>query len=475
MNKEDGSKVIYSEGEAVKKVLEQSKINFSNGDLTITPDKGELFSEVNIPVPENLEAKNIAKGTNIAGIDGEYIGNGESVFVSLDFNDKEEQVITPYKDKLFSTITIEKPDTLIPGNIIAGVSIAGVLGAHECSGGDGYSIKDVAERLISGELVDNTTMNVGRCAFIDTSITEVSFPNCNNISTSAFYECKSLSYVYAPSCTAIGSGAFYNCVSLSSAMMDYSAFTVMPSEAFTSTQISEVDIPSCKSIYKSAFADCKSLKTVNAPLVTNVSPSAFADCTSLESVVLSAGAVAIGSYAFVNCTNLTNIGDAQIQKAYETAFYMCSNLQYVSFASTYVQIGRDAFNGCTNLSQVNGELWFNTSSPAIGKSAFYNCSKLSRITFGILSDIVSDSNIIGDGAFDGCFNLFSVKLLPSTCVFPINSNIFDATPIENSTWAYTAVGHYSWGTIWVPSTLYSAFRSAEGWSYYSARMRSYTV
>ena len=77
LNKSNGSKVIYSEGEAIEKSLNQDEINFSKGVLEIAPNSGELFSKVSIPVPNGLSPENIAKGVNIAGVDGEHIGGGE--------------------------------------------------------------------------------------------------------------------------------------------------------------------------------------------------------------------------------------------------------------------------------------------------------------------------------------------------------------------------------------------------------------
>jgi hypothetical protein len=44
--------------------------------VTVTPDKDKLFSEIKIPVPDNLTANNIKSGTVIAGIQGTYVSDG---------------------------------------------------------------------------------------------------------------------------------------------------------------------------------------------------------------------------------------------------------------------------------------------------------------------------------------------------------------------------------------------------------------
>ena len=45
-------------------------LDFSGGDMTVAPGTGKVFSEVSIPKPENLISENIAEGIDIAGVIG---------------------------------------------------------------------------------------------------------------------------------------------------------------------------------------------------------------------------------------------------------------------------------------------------------------------------------------------------------------------------------------------------------------------
>lgn len=53
-------------------------VDWSGGDMVVTPDEGKVFSSVNIPAPENLVPENIAEGVNIAGIIGALTAGGGS-------------------------------------------------------------------------------------------------------------------------------------------------------------------------------------------------------------------------------------------------------------------------------------------------------------------------------------------------------------------------------------------------------------
>lgn len=57
----------FVEGETTTASIEP---DFSDGDMTVTPEEGEFFSEVSIKKPENLLPENILKDVNIAGILG---------------------------------------------------------------------------------------------------------------------------------------------------------------------------------------------------------------------------------------------------------------------------------------------------------------------------------------------------------------------------------------------------------------------
>lgn len=71
----DGGTVQYVREDLVSVPVETTvELDFSGGDMTVTPEDGQAFSAVNIPVPANLTPENIAEGVGIAGIIGTFVG-----------------------------------------------------------------------------------------------------------------------------------------------------------------------------------------------------------------------------------------------------------------------------------------------------------------------------------------------------------------------------------------------------------------
>lgn len=96
----------------------------------------------------------------------------------------------------------------------------------------------------------------------------------------------------------------------------------------------------------------------------------------------------------------------------------------------------------------------------IGNSAFYSCSLLPTVNFPKVTSI-------GTAAFQYCRSLTTAIFLASSVATMVNANAFNSTPMSNST--YTG----SFGSIYVPASLVSAYKSATNWSAYAARITSY--
>lgn len=65
-----------SGGGGAEEVETSVALDFSGGDMEVTPNDGEAFSKVSIPKPSTLVAENIAEGIDIAGIVGTLASGG---------------------------------------------------------------------------------------------------------------------------------------------------------------------------------------------------------------------------------------------------------------------------------------------------------------------------------------------------------------------------------------------------------------
>ena len=251
---------------------------------------------------------------------------------------------------------------------------------------------------------------IGMSAFyFNGYITEISIPQCSLISDRAFYQCTNLRTISGPSCETIGESAFCYC-----------------------SRLTEVNFSLCKTIKSSAFTSCRTLTTMYFPQCTSIGGWAFNSCSSLISANLP------------SCTYIDN-----------GAFYYCISLTTVN-ASNCSYIGSSAFRACYSLNSV-----IFSSCSYIGSFAFTNCRSLSVISF-------PNCSYIGSYAFQSCYNLLSLYLMGSSIPSLVGISVFDSTPISN----YTTSTGGVYGSIYVPSSLYTAYTTATNWNTYASRFVS---
>ena len=77
--KPDGTSKVFVDSDSVPEAVGVSvALDFSGGDMEVTPEKGTVFSKVAIPVPDGLVPENIAEGVTIAGIAGALVASSGS-------------------------------------------------------------------------------------------------------------------------------------------------------------------------------------------------------------------------------------------------------------------------------------------------------------------------------------------------------------------------------------------------------------
>lgn len=158
-------------------------------------------------------------------------------------------------------------------------------------------------------------------------------------------------------------------------------------------------------------------------IVTTINYEAFLQ-TSLLSISIPNSVTNIGSEAFESCNSLTG----------------------VTIPDSVISIGYMAFNQCFGLTNIT----IPNSVVSIGDYAFYICLSLTSIT---IPDSVES---IGESAFNLCLNLTSITI-ESTTPATLGSGAFNDT--NNC-------------PIYVPAESVDAYKAAEGWSEYAARIQA---
>ena len=73
----DGGTKEFVDLDSVPQPIEKTiGLDFSSGNMEVSPGSGQVFSKVNIPKPGNLEPDKIAEGVDIAGIVGTLVAGG---------------------------------------------------------------------------------------------------------------------------------------------------------------------------------------------------------------------------------------------------------------------------------------------------------------------------------------------------------------------------------------------------------------
>ena len=186
------------------------------------------------------------------------------------------------------------------------------------------------------------------------------------------------------------------------------------------------------------------LKTVYLPNCTSVGSYAFKGCTSLTQVSLPVCSY-IGDQTFYNCMSLTQISLPVCSYIGEYGFGTCPLTQISLPMCEY--IGKNTFYYCTSLTQVSLPV-----CSYIGGNAFYNCKSLTQISLPVC-------NYISNYAFENCSSLSIITIGYSGICSLYNSKVFSKTQITSST-----------GSIYVPTSLVDAYKSATNWSYFSTQI-----
>ena len=289
----------------------------------------------------------------------------------------------------------------------------------------------------------------------------VSIANCRNIRSWAFYNCTALQEIDLSDNVNIESGAFYYCTALSSVGSLKGAS--IGNEAFYNCQnLTTVDISQATSLGSSAFEYCYNLTSVGDLSAYSAIPaSAFYGCNKLESVNLS-NCRTIGSGAFQNCQTLEEVDLSKVVSIGESAFSGCSKLESVGDISAFTTIPNGLFNGCTKLQNVSLP-----NVTTIGYNAFNSCSSITQLT-------LPKVKTIGNYAFSGCSSL-NTPNITSTELTSVGYGAFNTpgTITLMATVPATLGSNNAFGSLMVvrvPDAAVSAYRTADKWSDFKARI-----
>lgn len=322
-----GGTAIFSYGEAVEGI--EISPDFSAGDMTVDAPAGKLVKSAVIVKPENLIPENVRRGVNVAGIEGNLIGDTETVTVGLNMAEGDQIILPTQEGKAMSQVMVTRPDTLIPENILAGVDIGGVVGQ--------LSPPDSVEKEIALDFSDGAMEVIPDEG---TVFSKVNIPIPEGLSPENIAKDVTVAGI-----TGIHSGGNVaytfdeeNENIVHAKLKDFKKLPVALFSGFDKLQSVDLsESPNISKIMKTVFQNCKELLAIEIPdSVTSIGNDAFRACYGLTSIKLPANLEIIGNYAFINCTGLTSITiPKNVTKIGYYAFANDNNIKSVVFEELY--------------------------------------------------------------------------------------------------------------------------------------------
>ena len=307
------------------------------------------------------------------------------------------------------------------------------------------------DTLVKDVIIPASVTEIGEFLFAGcTSLeTVVISSGTTSIAQGAFSGCTSLREISVPSTlTSIGQDAFLDCDSLVS--VDAQSFDAWCSVAFINDASNplryaekilingaelegEVEIPyGTTEIPYGLFKGSKITAVVIPDTVTKINAYAFSGCTLLEGVQIGSGVTEIGEGAFKDCNALTTVQITDVGAWCQISFVseasnpvriaksICINgtpIMSLEIPDGVTEISDGAFYGCNDIVTIV----IPSTVTSIGEDAFYGCNSVTGISapifaFSAISKnmlshaIITDGEVIGEGAFDGCIALETVQI-----------------------------------------------------------------
>lgn len=227
---------------------------------------------------------------------------------------------------------------------------------------------------------------------------------------------------------------------------------------------------------------------VNLYNATTVGRDAFAKCCRLSRVNLPK-VISVGRYAFEACEGLTSLNSVNFENLEyiaPDAFWNCYNISYIDLPNL-LEFSGAAFHGCTGLKSFNAPKLRRVNDgyglgywAHISNLSYINVPSLEEVPYGMCESLPLTSislpaaSIIGSEAFAYCRQLRLVELGDCqqirTSAFR-GCNALNTLYIRGSyipeLWEDALLGtdvYAGYGSIYVQSSMVTAFKIAAGWS-----------
>lgn len=349
----------FTYGEAVSKTVEE--LDFSNGDMSVKIDEGELVTELTVKQPEDLIPENIPMGKFIAGVGpGTHSGGGslDELLKYFDAHvDPDKKTITIFGihyDLIYAdtgSYDVEIPNQINGLDVILQATLV-----------RGYT---TLQNLFDNSYVKN--INIGANVKWNGTTMKYAYANCQNFNSPVtipngitdiayvLHNCRNFNQpLTIPNGVTSVTNAFVNCRNINQQVTIPNSVTNI-SYLFSGWENfnKPIVLPENATNCYYAFNNCRKFnQPVKLPNAANVVYSLFSQCISFNQPVEIPPKVTNTGYMFSNCWQFNS--PVNIPNTVQTTYYMFYNCQNFNQPITITE-GTNAIPGmlmnCKNMAQ----------------------------------------------------------------------------------------------------------------------------
>lgn len=364
------------------------ELDMVDGDQVITPVEEKVFSKVTVKKPDTLVAENIRKDINIGGVVGNLKPYVPVVSSELNVEPKTEiQIFTPseneYYDKVnVGAVTSSIDSNIVPENIRNNVEILGVKGTMLPKGLDAMQWKCDNMKTLYQEFKNYTGPS------LDEPLSVIDTGNVTNMQE-MFGACTKLitiPQIDTSNVTTMQDMFTYCQELITIPQLDTGNVTIMNNMFYNCYKLTTIPLLDTGNVTTMTymFYNCRILKTIPQLDTSNVTNmnNMFNNCMLLNSIPL------------LNTSNARNLG---------AMFYSCASLETIPELNTSKATGMASmFGACTNLTSIPK---LDTSKVTTMSSMFNNCPNLTTISGLDMINVTNNSSM-----FTGDKNLTNLIL-----------------------------------------------------------------